>query len=153
MPTDDQPSVDVIAPTNEASDNPTRNPLAERESDYGEPQAEHQSTYAFSRETTGPDGRFGNAQSGQCVVDVGRSEPNKGDDPAKPPPLGWKDISSLIINKMVGTGIFTGPPLVLMYTQHKGEAFALWVGGFIITCFQYVFIIQLLMNAALQFGG
>ena len=94
---------------------------------------------------------FGNAQSGQCAVQVYKGLNPKGVGAA--PFLEWKDISSLIINKMVGTGIFTGPPMVLMYTQHKGEAFALWVVGFIITCCQYVFIIQLLMNVAFQFGG
>lgn len=30
--------------------------------------------------------------------------------------LSWKDVSALIINKMIGTGIFTGPPTILLYT-------------------------------------
>ena len=154
MPIDNQPWENAIEPTNEESDNPA-NPVAEHKSDHDKPQAEHQSNYDFSREATGLDGGFDDAQSGLRVGGRVNVEPNpqNRDHPATLPLLGWKDISSLIINKMVGTGIFTGPPMVLMYTQHKGEAFALWVVGFIITCCQYVFIVQLLINAAFQFGG
>ncbi|KAF8418448.1 amino acid permease-domain-containing protein [Tirmania nivea] len=43
------------------------------------------------------------------------------------------DVAALIINKMVGSGIFTGPPLVLLYTQHKVEAMFLWILGLIYT--------------------
>jgi hypothetical protein len=49
------------------------------------------------------------------------------------PPLKWQDVSALIITKMVGTGILTGPPLVLEYTGSKRIAIGLWVGGFVYT--------------------
>ncbi|KAK4924454.1 hypothetical protein LTR66_016459 [Elasticomyces elasticus] len=41
------------------------------------------------------------------------------------------EAASLIINKMIGTGIFTTPGLILHLTQNKGLALALWIlGGF-----------------------
>lgn len=45
------------------------------------------------------------------------------------PSLGKWDVASLIINKTVGAGIFTAPPLVLMYTQNKVGAILLWLLG------------------------
>lgn len=53
---------------------------------------------------------------------------------AEPPrPLRWWDVSSLIINKMIGTGIYTSPPAVLVLTGNKREALGLWVTGFAYT--------------------
>lgn len=53
------------------------------------------------------------------------------DEPARP--LRWWDVSSLIINKMIGTGIFTAPPAVLILTGNKREALGLWITGFVYT--------------------
>lgn len=47
--------------------------------------------------------------------------------------LGWVDVAALIINKMVGSGIFTGPYLALTYTQNKNVFIVLWVLGFVYT--------------------
>jgi len=43
------------------------------------------------------------------------------------------DVAALIINKMIGSGIFTGPYHVLLYTQNKSLAIGLWVLGFAYT--------------------
>ncbi|KAK6081227.1 hypothetical protein SCUP234_04880 [Seiridium cupressi] len=40
------------------------------------------------------------------------------------------DVAALIINKMIGTGIFTGPYIVLMDTHSKSVAMGLWAMGF-----------------------
>jgi len=52
--------------------------------------------------------------------------------------LTWWDVSALIINKMIGTGIFTGPPTVLMYTGRKDTALLIWTAGFVYTLIRYV---------------
>ncbi|KAF8535501.1 amino acid permease-domain-containing protein [Trichophaea hybrida] len=39
------------------------------------------------------------------------------------------DVAALIINKMIGTGIFTTPGLVLNLTQNKASSIGLWVAG------------------------
>ena len=49
------------------------------------------------------------------------------------PFLGVLDITALIINKVVGTGIFTAPVVVLLYTQEKWVALLLWFLGLIFT--------------------
>ncbi|OCK94885.1 uncharacterized protein K441DRAFT_90733 [Cenococcum geophilum 1.58] len=70
-----------------------------------------------------------------------------GDDDAPPSPitatrlvkievhrkLTWWDVSALIINKMIGTGIFTGPPVILSYTGKKSNALWLWAAGLVYT--------------------
>jgi hypothetical protein len=43
--------------------------------------------------------------------------------------LGTWDVASLIINKQIGTGIFTAPGLVLSLTGSKTIALSLWVAG------------------------
>ena len=48
------------------------------------------------------------------------------------------DVAALIINKVFGTGIFTSPVLVLLYTQNRWEAFLLWLLGLIFTWGRYV---------------
>jgi hypothetical protein len=53
------------------------------------------------------------------------------DLPARPLEL-W-DVASLIINKMIGTGIFTAPPTVLVMTGNPSLAFGLWILGFAYT--------------------
>jgi len=51
--------------------------------------------------------------------------------------LDWMDVAALIINKMVGTGIFTGPLTVLQATQSKSAAVTLWVLGFLYTVIRF----------------
>jgi hypothetical protein len=55
-----------------------------------------------------------------------------------PRPLNWKDVAALIMNKMIGTGIYTNPPMVLLLTRSKGEALGLWFAGFVYTLIRYV---------------
>jgi hypothetical protein len=43
------------------------------------------------------------------------------------------DVASLIANKMIGTGIFTGPSTVLQFTLNKNVAIGLWTLGFFYT--------------------
>lgn len=44
-------------------------------------------------------------------------------------------MASLIINKMIGSGIFFGPYAVLVATQNKTIAVVFWILGFIYTMF------------------
>jgi len=39
------------------------------------------------------------------------------------------DVAALIINKMIGAGIFTTPGLVLQLTQNKASSIGLWIAG------------------------
>jgi len=55
-----------------------------------------------------------------------------------PRPLNAQDVCAFIVNKMIGTGIFTAPPGVLLLTKSKGEALGLWVLGFIYTLIRCV---------------
>ena len=65
---------------------------------------------------------------------IGSRIPDPSDyDRAIHPTLDRWDVAALIINKMVGTGIFTGPPQVLLYTQNKAMAMTFWVLGLIYT--------------------
>ena len=48
------------------------------------------------------------------------------------------DVAALIINKMIGTGIFTGPTQVLQYTLNKNLAIGLWAFGMVYTLLRYV---------------
>lgn len=54
-----------------------------------------------------------------------------------PRPLNSRDVCSFIVNKMVGTGIYTTPPVVLLLTRSKGEALGLWFVGFGYTLIRY----------------
>lgn len=54
-----------------------------------------------------------------------------------PRPLNSRDVCSFIVNKMVGTGIYTTPPVVLLLTRSKGEALGLWFVGFVYTLIRY----------------
>jgi hypothetical protein len=58
------------------------------------------------------------------------------EDPALP--LNSRDVCAFIVNKMIGTGIFTTPPTVLLLTRSKGEAIGLWILGFIYTLTRFV---------------
>ncbi|KAI9841498.1 MAG: hypothetical protein M1837_000659 [Sclerophora amabilis] len=53
-------------------------------------------------------------------------------DPAARTLTAW-DVAALIVNKMIGTGIFTAPPAVLALTGNKGETIVLWFLGFLYT--------------------
>lgn len=48
-------------------------------------------------------------------------------------PLNAKDVGALVLNKMVGSGIFTAPPTVLILTGSAKAAMGLWIGGFFYT--------------------
>lgn len=48
------------------------------------------------------------------------------------------DVAALIINKMIGTGIFTGPTQVLQYTLNKNLAIGLWAFGMVYTLLRFV---------------
>lgn len=46
------------------------------------------------------------------------------------PGLTWFDIFSLIVNKMIGTGIFTTPASIFLSTGQKNLTLGLWAIGF-----------------------
>lgn len=80
-----------------------------------------------------PEGTFGSHP------DERRGSPDDG-SPHRPPTnftedrqlgrtLGTLDVSALILNKMVGTGIFTTPGIVLSLTRSKGLSVGFWVLG------------------------
>jgi hypothetical protein len=50
----------------------------------------------------------------------------------------WWDVTALVVNKMVGTGIFTAPGAVLLATQNKTHAIVFWVLGFLYTVLRSV---------------
>ncbi|KAL1599634.1 hypothetical protein SLS60_007437 [Paraconiothyrium brasiliense] len=56
--------------------------------------------------------------------------------------LTWQDVSALIVNKMIGTGIFTGPPAVLMCTGRKDTALAIWAAGFMYTLLSMILYLE-----------
>ncbi|KAK2026545.1 hypothetical protein LX32DRAFT_641779 [Colletotrichum zoysiae] len=56
--------------------------------------------------------------------------------------LGRADVAALIINKMIGTGIFAGPYTVLVNTANKSVAIGLWVLGFFYTLFSMTIYLQ-----------
>lgn len=57
------------------------------------------------------------------------------------------DVFALIVNKMLGTGIFTSPSLVLALTGSREKAIAFWVVGFIYSIIRYTFRLTILTNA------
>lgn len=46
------------------------------------------------------------------------------------PELTWFDVFSLIVNNLIGTGIFTAPASVYLLTGQKSLALGLWGIGF-----------------------
>ena len=61
------------------------------------------------------------------------------------------DVAALILNKQIGTGIFTTPGAVLLSTQSKGLSVALWtIGGFWTLMF---LLIYLEFGIAFPFNG
>lgn len=80
-----------------------------------------------------PDGNSNDeAELGEQAVDPIRPS----NDPALP--LNSRDVCAFIVNKMIGTGIFTTPPTVLLLTRSKGEAIGLWILGFVYTLTRFV---------------
>lgn len=43
--------------------------------------------------------------------------------------LMWYDVSCLIINKMIGTGIFVSPAIVVLLVGSKWAALLMWIFG------------------------
>lgn len=41
----------------------------------------------------------------------------------------WFDVSCLIINKMIGTGIFVSPAIVVFLVGSKWAALLMWIAG------------------------
>jgi Amino acid permease len=60
--------------------------------------------------------------------------------------LTWWDVAALIINKMIGIGIFSGPPTVLLYTGKKSTALWLWAAGFVYTLIRYAIVSDYLLE-------
>jgi hypothetical protein len=60
----------------------------------------------------------------------------QGDPVSQGVPLTATDIFSLIVNKMIGTGIYNNPSSVLILTGSKRLAMALWVLGLLYTVFR-----------------
>ncbi|KAK1962243.1 hypothetical protein LY78DRAFT_260200 [Colletotrichum sublineola] len=56
--------------------------------------------------------------------------------------LGRADVAALIINKMIGTGIFAGPYTVLINSASKSVAIGLWVVGLCYTVFSMTIYLQ-----------
>jgi amino acid transporter len=51
------------------------------------------------------------------------------------------DVAALVLNKQIGTGIFTTPGAVLLSTQSKGLSIALWaIGGFWSLMFLFIYL-------------
>jgi hypothetical protein len=51
--------------------------------------------------------------------------------------LSTLDVAALIANKMIGTGIFTGPSIVLQLTLNKNLAIGLWTLGLFYTVLRW----------------
>jgi amino acid transporter len=80
-----------------------------------------------------PEAKFGsNLEGGRGSADnesLQRPPTNFTEDRRLGRTLGTLDVSALILNKMVGTGIFTLPGLVLSLTRSKRTSLGLWVVG------------------------
>jgi hypothetical protein len=61
------------------------------------------------------------------------SPPNERNAPRVATLLGSFDVFSLIVNKMIGTGIYTAPTTVLLLTGDKQLSLGLWAVGFVYT--------------------
>jgi hypothetical protein len=58
-----------------------------------------------------------------------------------PPSLSILDVAALVLNKQIGTGIFSTPGVVLAFTRSKGLGVALWtVGGLWTAVFLLVYL-------------
>ena len=50
------------------------------------------------------------------------------------------DVFGFIVNKMIGTGIYTNPAMVLVLTGNRTTAISFWVIGLIYTVVRYIII-------------
>jgi hypothetical protein len=64
--------------------------------------------------------------------------PNERNAPRAATLLGSFDVFSLIVNKMIGTGIYTAPTTVLLLTGDKQLSLGLWAVGFVYTIMRCV---------------
>ncbi|KAF3911423.1 hypothetical protein ABW20_dc0103968 [Dactylellina cionopaga] len=62
--------------------------------------------------------------------------------PVLPKELNGKEVFSLIVNKMIGSGIVTGPAQVLLYTGRKDYALLIWALGFIYTIASAIMFVE-----------
>ena len=60
------------------------------------------------------------------VIGLGMPDVSKG---ARNGPIMFNGIFALIVNKMVGVGVFVTPPIILMLTGSAWVSFWLWVAG------------------------
>jgi hypothetical protein len=66
---------------------------------------------------------------------------NENDLPLPTAKLTILDVAALILNKQIGTGIFTTPGAVLLWTQSKSLSVALWtIGGFWTLMFLLIYL-------------
>ena len=76
-------------------------------------------------------------QSGRISLNQGTLEPytvphSDESDEHEPPEVGRlkaMDVFGFIVNKMVGTGIYTSPVMVLILTGSRGAAIGFWIIG------------------------
>ncbi|KAJ4330121.1 hypothetical protein N0V87_010285 [Didymella glomerata] len=76
---------------------------------------------------------------GTPIPDLGDFDETKLTGPPKS--LTKLDIAALILNKQIGTGIFTTPGAVLLSTKSKGLSVGLWtIGGFWTLMFLFIYL-------------
>ena len=63
------------------------------------------------------------------IVPKPRSRNNWTEDRSVEQDLGTWNVAALIMNKMIGTGIFTAPGLILSLTGSKSISIVLWIVG------------------------
>ena len=91
----------------------------------------------LSQASQAPDSQVeGTAVEMQSLEEAGGHSPLQGDVEIIRPLNKW-DVAALILNKMVGAGIYTAPPTVLLLTGSKAEALVLWILGFLYTMIRY----------------
>lgn len=62
------------------------------------------------------------------------------------------DVACLIINKMIGTGIFTAPVSTLLATNSKGLVLLFWILGFIYTLISMCLYLELARELPMSGG-
>jgi hypothetical protein len=58
--------------------------------------------------------------------------------------LGSFDVFALIVNKMIGTGIYSAPTTVFLLTKNKQVSLGLWAVGFFYTIMRFVALVAVL---------
>jgi len=137
----------ALSPRQNLSVNSLAQPLSSAPSSYVEGYNHNKSYEPSVTSADDESGRPENIPSGpqeSCLSAKDASEKGIADDLQKPEEddfsesssLGTRhlrifDVVALIVNKMIGTGIFTTPGMVLVLTDGKGLSLFLWViGGF-----------------------